>query len=347
MIDPARLSTALLRIVMFSALLGATVYAQPPPRPMAFEHEGAHLVGELWLPDGPGRYPVAVVVHGSEDISAISAYRWLRPLLDYGVGLLVFDKRGTGGSDGTYTQSHQVLADDVNAAVSAARRMDGVDPGAVGLLAFSQGGWIAPIAAAADPRIRFVVIDSGPAVSPSEEDIWSTLAPLRQAGAGAQAIAEAATLVRTVHRIIESRFAEGWADFSRCVAASEDRDWYASVAASDSNSGFFLSHELSELLEIADQMGLREAEADYSMFYDPTATISAVPAPMLWLFGERDASMPAALSIERLGTVARETPDAVIQIQAFPALGHGVLPALLSDPGSADAVQRIAGFMTP
>jgi uncharacterized protein len=333
--------------VALALTLATSVFAQDFGAQVAFEQDGVRLVGELWLPDSPGNHVVAVVVPGSEASSAIEAYRWLMPLLDHGIGILVFDKRGTGGSGGSYTQSHRVLARDAVAAVAAARHMDGVDPTSVGLLAFSQGGWVAPIAAVQDSRIRFLVIDSGPAVSPSEEDIWSTLAPMRRSGASEAQITVATALIQSVHRIIESRFSDGWGDYQLRAIQLREQEWLADVAASDSNTGFFLSHSQDEILAVAEQMGLRERVPDFSLFYDPVPTIVEVDARMLWLFGGRDASMPSALSMERISDLDAGSADSPIQVRSFTTLGHGVLPALLRDPASADVVRRIVGFMDP
>ena len=74
------------------------------------------------------------------------------------IGAFVYDKRGSGGSSGRYTQKFLTLANDAIAALTEARRLAG-----------SQGGWVAPLAAKIEP-VDFVVVSFGLAVSPLDED---------------------------------------------------------------------------------------------------------------------------------------------------------------------------------
>ena len=69
--------------------------------------------------------------------------------------MFVYDKRGTGKSTGRFTVDFSELADDAIAAVAQARKLLPNVP--VGLMGESQGGWIAPLAAARSP-VDFVVV---------------------------------------------------------------------------------------------------------------------------------------------------------------------------------------------
>jgi pimeloyl-ACP methyl ester carboxylesterase len=92
----------------------------------SFESNGVTLAGRLIIP--PSRegdaQPLAVFVHGSENTVTVghSRYPWI--LAAQGVSVFVYDKRGTGQSEGTYTQDFQILADD---AAAAFRTDDNVD----------------------------------------------------------------------------------------------------------------------------------------------------------------------------------------------------------------------------
>ncbi len=106
------------------------------------------------MPVGPRQASIVVLVHGSEDFSALDFYSLQRQLPAEGVGVFVYDKRGTGSSGGHYTQDFDVLATDAVAAMTAARRLAGNRAGRVGYLGTSQGGWVAPIAANRAPITR-------------------------------------------------------------------------------------------------------------------------------------------------------------------------------------------------
>ena len=68
-----------------------------------FENAGAKLFGRLVLPKGVLLPAVLIEVHGSEKYSGVDFYSSQRLYPAAGVGVFVFDKRGTGRSTGKYT----------------------------------------------------------------------------------------------------------------------------------------------------------------------------------------------------------------------------------------------------
>jgi dienelactone hydrolase len=147
-----------------------------------FRSGAATLSGTLSLPAGNGRHAAVAFVHGSgptgraylPDLSAL--------LLRHGVAVLVYDKRGTGQSGGSYpgesptSGSIDTLAQDATAAARFLAAQPEVDRTRVGLTGHSQAGWIAPVAAVREPAIRFLALFSGPAVTADENDVYQDLA---------------------------------------------------------------------------------------------------------------------------------------------------------------------------
>jgi pimeloyl-ACP methyl ester carboxylesterase len=141
-----------------------------------FESRGARLAGTLSLPSGDGPHPALVWVHGSGPDTRSATAPYFTGLLDGRFAVFAFDKRGAGESEGECCPlDFDLLADDVLAAVDALRSRDEIDDDAIGLLALSQGGWIAPLAASKSKDVKFVVVLSGSAVSVGEEDLYSGL----------------------------------------------------------------------------------------------------------------------------------------------------------------------------
>ncbi len=135
----------------------------------AFDSHGTKLVGRLVLPKGNGKAPVVVLVHGSEHDSALDFYSLQRMFPAQGIGVFVYDKRGTGVSGGVYTQDFDILADDAVAAMREAKRLAGARAGRVGYQGGSEGGWVAPLAANRAP-VDFTIVSFGLAVTVLEED---------------------------------------------------------------------------------------------------------------------------------------------------------------------------------
>src|SRR5260370_35535053 len=104
------------------------------------------LVGRLVLPKSGGKTPIVVLIRGSEDDSARDFYPLQRLLPAEGVGAFVYDKRGTGGSGGKYTQDFSLLANDGGGAMPEARGLAGPRGGRVRYLGTKAGGMGAPLA---------------------------------------------------------------------------------------------------------------------------------------------------------------------------------------------------------
>lgn len=130
------------------------------------------LAGMLFVPDGAGPFPAAVIIHGSGTSRRDNP--WYLTIASHlqknGIAVLLPDKRGSEKSKGDWTKaSFQDLASDTLAAVQFLKSQEQFTCNAVGLLGMSQGGWIAPIAAAGDNRISFVISMSGAGVSTDKQ----------------------------------------------------------------------------------------------------------------------------------------------------------------------------------
>ncbi len=121
-----------------------------------FQSGDLKLRGKLVNPTGSGPFPLLVLVHGSENLSAVDTYTQHYLFARSGFATLVFDKRGTGQSEGKFTGSFTKLADDVVAAIHHMRSLNKIDGRNIGLVAFSQGGWVAPLAATKSNEIKFI-----------------------------------------------------------------------------------------------------------------------------------------------------------------------------------------------
>ena len=103
-------------------------------------------------------------------------------LLGHGVAVLAYDKRGMGQSGGRYPGESptraaiDVLARDAAAAARFLATQPEIDRGRIGVAGHSQAGWIMPLAATREPRIRFLVAFAGPVVTADENDLYQTLA---------------------------------------------------------------------------------------------------------------------------------------------------------------------------
>jgi dienelactone hydrolase len=154
------------------------------------------LPGLLALPKGAKNVPAVVLVHGSgpndqdETIGTLKVFKDLAwGLASRGIAVLRYDKRTRVSPVGVVTQKEEV-EDAAHAAVALLKARPEVDANRIALLGHSQGGYLAPRIAKADPSIKRLVVFAG-ATIPLEESIISqtnymmTLAP-NNAGLAAQ-----------------------------------------------------------------------------------------------------------------------------------------------------------------
>lgn len=141
---------------------------------VTFESEGILLAGTIYYPKHP--QAAVVLVHGSDSVPRMTETAELLAKND--ILVLTYDKRGVGDSEGVYagpevgtnnisTENLNLLAKDASAAVNIIQQENKNVP--MGLLGFSQAGWIIPIAANENSQIEFMVLFSCPTITTLEQ----------------------------------------------------------------------------------------------------------------------------------------------------------------------------------
>jgi pimeloyl-ACP methyl ester carboxylesterase len=135
--------------------------------------EGVVMAGELTVPESGVPKALLVLVSGSgpqDRNSYLGSQINHSPFLvlsDYltrlGYGVLRYDDRGVGESTGDFANATSAdLASDAAAAVRYLRGIPGMKKVAIGIAGHSEGGIIAPMVAAEDDQLDFVILLAGP-----------------------------------------------------------------------------------------------------------------------------------------------------------------------------------------
>lgn len=127
-----------------------------------FSNGGVKLAGTLIRPAGGGKSPAIILVPaaGAEDRDYVLPLAHF--LVRRGVAVLGYDKRGVGGSSGDWNKaSYDDLAGDVVAAFDYLKGRRDIDRTQIGLLGWSQAGWVMPIVAARAKELAFLISVSG------------------------------------------------------------------------------------------------------------------------------------------------------------------------------------------
>jgi len=299
-----------------------------------FEGAGARLAGRLILPQGNDKVPIVVLVHGSEHSSALGSYPLQRQLPAEGIGVFVYDKRGTGASGGAYTQNYLLLANDAIAAVREARRLAGHRAGRVGYQAGSQGGWVAPLAARIEP-VDFVIVGFGLAVSPIEEDREAIALDMTRRGHDASVMTKAMRVADATATIIRSDFRDGFDRLAALRAQYGAEPWFKQIHGDFS---FFLLENPESLVREKGPQLLAGVAADY----DPMPVLRNLGVPQLWILGADDSDAPSAETALRLrGLIDHGKP---ITLAVFPHAEHGIYEYETTADGKREDTRHADGY---
>src|SRR5712691_11776168 len=239
--------------------------------------------------------------------------------LDRGIAVYSFDKPGIGESSGDWR--HFALfdrADQAQAAIAALQEHAAIDPRRVGVWGHSQGGWIVQILASRRSDLAFAIANSGPAVSPRDQDIYGVEHTMRADGKPAEHVERGVAFVRALHE------------------ATLRGDDYATV------SNALLQPALNQ--PWSGYHKLDDAE-DWGMMcrftverYEPAEALAQIRCPFLAIYGELDPLLPAHKSAVICGQALRNAGNLDATIVIFPHGNHRILLAKSGEfvPGYLD-----------
>jgi uncharacterized protein len=300
-----------------------------------FENAGAVLAGRLTMPAGKKRVPIVVLVHGSEDSSALDFYSLQRQFPANGIGAFVYDKRGTGSSTGTFTHDYRQLAADAAAAMREARRLAGARATRVGMQGSSQGGWVAPLAAT-QTTLDFLIIGYGLAVSPAQEDDEAIALDMTRHGFGPAETAKALEIAHAAQRIAGSNFQSGHEEFDAVRARYAAEPWARFVR------GNVTQVFLSQPAEVLRKMG-PVMFAGIDLHYDPMPVLRRLNVPQLWILAADDIDAPPAETLRRLKSLKAEGKPVTVVV--YPRTEHGLYEYEVDAAGERLSTRQPATYL--
>ena len=167
-------------------------------------YNNALLAGTLQKPRGAGPFPVVITIGGSGPQVRGGFKVLTEKLIERGVAIFEYDKRGSGKSGGTRIETIPALATDLKAAIVILRQRRDIDGWRVALIGGSQGGAVAPAVAADDPTIRGVVMLAGPTIDGDKVFLNQVTPQLRNANASPAIQKRQVRLIKSVLRIVQT-----------------------------------------------------------------------------------------------------------------------------------------------
>ena len=144
----------------------------------------ATIEGELFLPVGSGPFPVMIIVPGSGNEPRTDLEQVVDIILPNGYAVYLYDKRGVGGSTGSYTVEtpetvEQFLTDrsqDILGIIDLMMTHDDIDNQSIGLFGSSQGAWVNSLVYEQSPSsLKYIVMASGGVASTGIEGYYCSL----------------------------------------------------------------------------------------------------------------------------------------------------------------------------
>jgi uncharacterized protein len=326
-----------------------TVRPQTPKPPFPYRSEavtyenasaGVKLAGTLSIPAGTGPFPAVILISGSgaqDRDETILGHKPFLVLADFlsrrGVAVLRVDDRGVGGSTGSSSAStSEDFAGDVLSGVALLKKRGEINPKKIGLIGHSEGGLIAPIAAARSQDVAFIVLMAGTGISGRE--ILSDQGELILKASGATE-SELNLQRKAQKRLIEILDHETDEKAVRAKLASALKD-------------------LSDALPESERKTLTDAGADFTdaainqtnnawfrffLKFDPRPTLRRVHCPVLALNGEKDLQVPCKRNLAEIEKALRAGGNSRIKTVELTGLNHLFQPCKTGAPSEYASIE--------
>jgi pimeloyl-ACP methyl ester carboxylesterase len=286
------------------------------------EKDNIKISGTLTLPRGGGPYPAVLLITGSgaqDRNETIAGHRPFLVLADHltrnGIAVLRVDDRGIGGTElGSLSATSENYAEDVLAGVSFLKQRKEIDQKMIGLIGHSEGGMIAPMAAARSNDVAFIVMLAGP--GQLGEDIIYTQTELihKAQGTPPDTLARIIALSRRINAIvkaetdgkrIEQRITDEIAAYAGTLNDVQKKQFEPAAAAV---KGFIPMY--------------RTAWYRYFITFDPRPVLKNVKVPVLALNGEHDLQVAWKQNLDLIAASLKAGGNGDVTIKPFPNLNH-------------------------
>jgi pimeloyl-ACP methyl ester carboxylesterase len=294
---------------------------------------GHRLAGTLTLPEGDGPHPAVVLITGSgpqDRNEEIMNHRPFWVIADYlsrrGIAVLRYDDRGFAESEGDFASATTLdLATDVEAAYQFLRTRNDILENEIGLIGHSEGGIIAPIVAANNPDIAFIVLLAAPGLPGEVIVLAQQQLILEAAGISKEGVQFNQDIMQGLMKYVKGK---GNAEKRRKKMTA-----FAEKKIKKTDPGIL------EEVQI-DMDGIKRIISTvnsewYRQFIqlDPRPYLERVQCPVLALNGKLDLQVPWKDNLEAIELALKKGGNAQFTTRAIPQLNH-LFQTSLSGTGS-------------
>lgn len=282
----------------------------------------ADIAGTLVLPNSPGPHPAVIIAHSSAAGERHAYLQYASLFAQDGLAVLIYDRRGHGLSTGggPFNLNTEVLAKDMKSGFKFLQARPDIDPTKIGLMGFSNGSWVAPMAARDLPEVAFISVSMASSISQVEAEMFRRESVLRATGVSEGSIAQALVALELYFRGAVFSFSdEEIAEFAVLYQALTKNEELQEA------QGINILPTATPLDEI-----LRDSGSASFMAFSPADVYMQTDVPVSYFVGELDENIPTSLTVPIMGDIVARRPDADITFTVYPDALHGMF--VLSAP---------------
>ena len=310
---------------------------QNPVKPYPYREEevsypnkagGNSLGATLTIPPGKGPFPAVLLIVGSgphDRDESLMGHKPFLVLADYltrkGMVVLRADKRGVGQSTGNpLTGTTADYATDAEAGVAYLKTRSEVNPHKIGLIGHSEGGIIAPMMAARNRDVAFVVMMAGSGVPGDQILVEQARLISLASGVSKEKADENAVNEQAVLMLVETEK----------DAAALDKKLREKLAADGVQEG-----QIGASIHFATAPWFR-----FFISYDPATALRKVACPVLAINGSLDLQVPPAQNLPAIRKALEDGGNKHYEVDELPGLNHLFQTAKTGAPGEYGEIEE-------
>ncbi|RAJ02295.1 hypothetical protein LX64_03304 [Chitinophaga skermanii] len=291
---------------------------------VTFPNETDHitLAGTLTKPKSGGPFPVVVLITGSgpqnrnEELMGHEPFLiWADYLTKQGIAVLRYDDRGVGKSTGNYAKSG--IPDffrDAQAAVNYLATRSDIDPKKIGLMGHSEGGVVAPMVAAEDKRVAFVVSLAGVGINGVELMAKQNYLVWKSNGKTEAEALEREKLMRELFIIANATPNKN--ELGKKAKTVLEQLYATSLSEEEKKK------VTPEMFNLQTAMSVSSPSIAAILNIQPEKYLPYIKCPVLAVNGEKDIQVQADENLQGFDTQIKKGGNKQITTKKFPGLNH-------------------------
>lgn len=312
------------------------VHPQEPKPPFPYKSEdityhdaftGLTYGATITIPEGKGPFRAALLITGSgpqnrdEELLGHKTFAVLADALTRnGIVVLRVDDRGVGKTTGQFKGSTTAdFAFDARAGLNYLRSRPEVDKKKTGLIGHSEGGMIAPMVAAGNKDVNFIVLLAGPGIKISQLMAEQNAAISHQAGVSDTAIQSYIKMYTTAYNVILST-----TDTAAALVKTEEivKDWITKTDPALLRELRLDEPKAQTQLAAAMVNDMQDKWYRYFMTFDPAPYLEELSCKVLALNGSKDVQVISSSNLAGIEAALKKSKSKVYTVKELPGLNH-------------------------